>query len=307
MMLATPNVDLASLYLFVEVVELGSISRAAAASGVTQPSASARIRDFESRLGLRLLERSSTGARPTDAGRLVARWANDVVTAVAQLEAGAEALERTANDTLHIAASFTIAEFLLPSWLATLRSREPSVRAALQVKNSTDVEDLVDRGNVHLGFVEGPLVTRPLDSRVVARDELVIVAPSNHHWYQRACPLSAEDLVREPLVLREPGSGTREALTSALRVVGLGEPRIAMEAGSTISVLHAVIDGAGPTVISRLAVESDIAAGLLTKVRVIGLDLTRELRAVWREDRALSGPASMLLTMAAQAGSCRDA
>lgn len=290
--------DLASLDLLVDVVQLGSISSAAATAGISQPSASARLRKLERQLGVTLLDRSPGGSQPTDTGRLVAQWAAEIVAAADRLRAGVEALRPEIGQVLHLAASFTIAEVLLPTWLATLRSTHPTVRTALEVKNSTDVEDLVHRGIVQLGFIEGPTLPRPLRTAVITDDELVVVVPPHHPWVRRRQPLSAAELASEPLVVREPGSGTRESLLAALQTAGINDVQIAMEAGSTTSVLRAVTDGVGPTVISRLAVAAEIHSGQLHEIPVADLPLRRQLRAIWSHTRPLSPTAATLLRIA---------
>src|SRR5690606_16224886 len=147
----------------------------------------------------------------------------------------------------------TIAEMLMPSWLARLRAEHDDLSATLKITNSVTVEALVVGREVRLGFVEGPDIGPDVDHQVIADDELVVVVARSHRWSSRSEPLSPDELVREPLVLREHGSGTRHALERALARAGVGEPRIALELGSTASVLRAVADGAGPTVVSRLA------------------------------------------------------
>jgi len=118
--------ELASLDLFVSVVELGSVSRAAAAHGVAQPSASSRLKHLERQLGLTLLERSPSGSVPTDAGVVVAGWAEAILRSAHALKAGLSAFQAEQAGRLRIAASFTIAEYLLPQWLGRFaRVEEP--------------------------------------------------------------------------------------------------------------------------------------------------------------------------------------
>ena len=104
--------ELASLDMFVSVVELGSVSRAAAAHGVAQPSASSRLRHLERQLGMTLLERSPSGSVPTDAGVVVAGWAESILRAAHELKAGLVAFQAEQAGRLRVTASFTIAEYL---------------------------------------------------------------------------------------------------------------------------------------------------------------------------------------------------
>ena len=115
---------------------------------------------------------------------------------------------------------------------------------------------------------------------MVAHDELVAVVAPSHPWAQRRS-VPVEALAATPLVMREAGSGTREAFEAALRTLGLGAPTAVLELGSTSAVRAAVVHGNAPTVISRLAVAAELDVGQLTEIDVPDLVIGRELRAVW--------------------------
>ena len=166
--------DLESLRLLVDVDRLGSLGQAARAGGIAQPSASKRISLLERRLGLPLLERTPRGSTLTPQGAMVSAWATQVLSAAEELMRGVEAVRHGRAAHLHIAASMTVAEYLLPRWLGELQSRESEVQVGLDVQNSAEVAKLVG-GGVELGFVEGPSVPAGLASRVVATDRLVVV------------------------------------------------------------------------------------------------------------------------------------
>jgi DNA-binding transcriptional LysR family regulator len=177
----------------------------------------------------------------------------------------------------------------MPGWLvsfqsASVRNAAGSPRVVLTAANSDHVIDDVRGGRADLGFVEGPNLPRGIRSRVVARDELCLVVAPEHPWARRARPVGAPELLRTALVTREPGSGTRDALTVALRDalgddVTPAEPVLELSTASAIRA--AVLAGAGPAVLSRLAVVDDIISQRLCEVRVAGVDLHRDLRAIW--------------------------
>ncbi len=290
--------DLVSLEVFLSVVRLGSVSRAAAAHGMAQPSASQRVRQLERQLGVQLLARSPAGSVATDAGGLLAEWAEVVVTAAAELVAGMDALRGGTGGRLAVAASMTVAECLLPAWLDGLHRAEPAARVELEVTNSAAVLERVATGRTDLGFIESPGGTAGLSSRVVGRDELVVVVGIGHRWARRRRPVAAAALAATPLVVRERGSGTREALDAAFAAVGLSAVDPALELGSTTAVKAATAAGRDAAVVSRLAVQADVAAGRLSLVSVDGLDLSRRLRAVWRPGPALPALAAALLRRA---------
>src|SRR5699024_2043268 len=165
------DVNMEELRLLVAVADRGSISAAARLRRMSQPSASARIGRLERSLGLELLDRRSRGAELTDHGRAVTSWARSVLGAADALLTGAEAL-RT-DQPVRVAASQTIAEFLMPAWLAQVRQRsgEP---VHLRVANSAAVVAAVRDRSAALGFIEGPSAPADLTWTTVRTDRLVL-------------------------------------------------------------------------------------------------------------------------------------
>ncbi|MCL4119024.1 UNVERIFIED_CONTAM: hypothetical protein GTU68_035327 [Idotea baltica] len=286
--------EIASLDLFVSVVELGSVSRAAAAHGVAQPSASSRLRHLERQLGMVLLERSPSGSVPTDAGVVVAGWAEAILRSAHELKAGLQAFQAEQSGRLRIAASFTIAEYLLPQWLGRFARAHPGDSVALEVANSTSVIQRLHDGSADLGFIETTSPLTDLDEQLVGTDELIAVVGPTHPWAKRRT-VPVEALAATPLVTREAGSGTREALEAALADLDLGPPTAILELGSTSAVRSAVLDGNSPTVISRLAVAAEVETGALVEIEVKDLAISRSLRAVWPRRNPLPTLAAQLL------------
>ncbi|WP_107095071.1 LysR family transcriptional regulator [Streptomyces chattanoogensis] len=286
--------DLAALELLLAVARLGSLGRAARARGITQPAASSRIRSMERQLGVALVERSPRGSRLTDAGVLVTDWARRVVEAAEAFDAGAQALRGRRDSRLRVAASMTIAEYLLPGWLVALRARRPGTAVSLLAGNSRAVAERLLAGEADLGFVEGLEVPAGLDGTVIGHDRLIVVAAPSHRWARRRRELAPAELAAAPLILRERGSGTRQVLDAALaRHGGLADPLL--ELASTTAVKAAVVSEAAPSVVSELAVREELTARRLVEIPVRDLRLGRDLRAVWPAGQRPAGPARELL------------
>ena len=290
--------DLTSIDLLLSVAELGSIGRAGRAHGMSQPAASSRIRALERRVGAPLLRRGARGTVLTEFGELVASWAAPVVRSAEDLATAIATLHAERVGHLQIAASQTVAEYLLPRWLVTLQPTAPHLVPTLSSGNSAVVADKVLAGDADVGFIESPAVPSSLDHRTVATDELVLVVAPGHEWI--STPPSATDIVATALVTRETGSGTRSAYENAVAAAGLGQPAAALlEVSSTTAIKSAVGAGIGGAVLSSLAVASELAAGTLMRIPIPGLTLRRELRAIWPSGRVPTGPAADLLTVAA--------
>jgi len=288
-----------ALELLVSVGKLGSITAAAEAQGVSQPAASMRLSALERVLRIQLLERAPTGARLTPAGMATAEWAAAVLADMHALLVGTAALRARQGSHLQVAASLTVAEYLIPRWLGLLAAELPRTMVSLEMGNTAHVADAVSRGDAELGFIEGPRPPGRLRSKELLADRLVIVVAKDHPWSRRRRPVTARELAATPLVLREPGSGTREVLTEALDAHGL-DAIAAMELGSTTAIKAAAAAGAGPAVLSALAVRSELQTGHLVAVACPDLPLDRSIRAIWAALRAPSPAAARLLAIAAR-------
>jgi DNA-binding transcriptional LysR family regulator len=292
--------DLMPFDLLLSVARLGSLGLAAGEHGISQPAASTRVRRLERQLGVPLIERSPRGSRLTPDGKLVAEWAKAAVDAAAALDAGVASLRARSDAMLRVAASMTIAEYLLPGWLTALRARDPRTAVALTAGNSAEVASAVLDGHADIGFTESPGLPPGLASRHVGTDRLTVVVPPGHRWARRRSGITAAELAAMPMVAREQGSGTRAHLEEALHgQAGVTLVPPVAELSSTTAIKSAVAAGVGPAVLSTLAVAPEVAAGTLRMVKVTDLDLARRLLAVWAEGRQLAGPAADLRAIAA--------
>ncbi len=272
--------DLISIRLLLAVEAHGSISLAAAALHMAQPSASARLRRFEAIVGTALLDRRSKGSRLTPAGRLVAGWAGEVVSSLEAMSAAIGSLSHGRANPLLVAASLTIAEHLLPTWLAALSERLPEADVYSFVGNSAAVCARVASGEAALGFIESPDAPASLTARTFASDEVVAVAGRSHPWSESGSPVFATDLLAAPLVVREPGSGTRAAAETVLG--DLSRQSTLIEVPSSVAARAALAMGRAVAILSVLSVEDDIRAQRLVQIPVQGFPVVRALRTVWR-------------------------
>ncbi len=321
--LPEPVPDPVTLDLFVSTVRLGSLNKAADLHGISQPSATARIRKLEHQLGMTLLDRSSTGSTPTVHGSLVAEWATGVRDALARLIEGSRALRTGGPDPLRLVASYTTAEYLVPGWLDRLRRLRADARVELEVANSSHVIEALVDGRAHLAFVETPMDLGGLTSAVVGHDELVLVTSpagvlsdgasdgasaggsgggSGGGSVCDGVTLGPDDIASLPLVLREPGSGTRETFDRAMAAAGAPPIEPVLQLGSTSAIKGALSAGVGVAALSELAVSEELRMGSLVSLQVRGLHLGRELRAAWLGERPSHELAAMLLDIALAGG-----
>lgn len=290
--------DLDVLQLLVGVAELGSVGSAAARVGVSQPSASTSISRCERRLGFKLLDRSTRGSTLTTDGALYVDWARDLLSAADRMMLATAALQSAKSAHLRVAASMTIAEYLMPKWLGAFRRERPSVVVKLAVLNSDQVVEEVRAARHDLGFIETTQAVRDLRTAGLRRDELFVVVTPGNPWTRRRKPVSAVELAATPLVHREEGSGTRRTFLDACRAAGLDTVEPAQSLASNTAVRVAAMAGTAPAVLSQLAVRDAVASGDLVVVPVEGIDLHRPIRAVWTGHSRPLGPAADFLALA---------
>ena len=291
--------DLVALELFVEAADSGSLSAAARRRRISQPSASESLRRLERRLGVTLLVRGPRGSQPTAEGERLVAKARDVLAALARFTAEAEAVRAGVGSHLRVAASYTNAEYVLPAHIVEFGRQHPDIAVRLTVANSDEVTTMLRAGQVDVGFIEGPVDLTGLRARRVGRDELAVVVAPRHRW-ARIGGLTAEVLAAAPLLLRERESGTRRTYEAAVARAGhpAAEPYGVMT--STEALKAAVRAGLGATVVSRLTVQDELARGSLVEVPVTGLNLARDLRAVWPAGRRNAGVAELVRAVAAE-------
>jgi DNA-binding transcriptional LysR family regulator len=268
--------NLNSLRLFEAVARTGSFTRAADDVHVSQPAISKAVREIERSLGVALFERSARGARLTQAGEILAEQARTLFGLARAAEEEMRAFAGLGRGTLRIGASTTIATYLLPPLLGRFTQQYPGIDLCLVSANTLDIVRQLVAYELDVALVEGP-VSRP-GVRVTRwrEDELVLIAPAEHPLTRLGRAARWSEVAREPLLVREPGSGTGEVVATALAARRL-MPSRTRELGSTEAIKQAVAAGLGLAFVSHAAAEDQLALGKLAVVRVAGLEIRRHL------------------------------
>jgi DNA-binding transcriptional LysR family regulator len=191
--------------------------------------------------------------------------------------------------TLTAGASTIPGEYVLPPLIGAFREKFPRVSIALQISDTRGIVEAVLEGRVELGMVGARPDQRALQAVELMPDELVVVVPPGHAWVGRKV-VTVEDLRTEPLIVREPGSGSRDAVEGALEAAGLRPDglRVVAEIGSTSAIKQAVKAGVGVSIMSRRAVEDESRSGLLGYVKIKDLPVTRHFYVVTHASRSRS-------------------
>lgn len=273
------------LRILATVASAGGITRAAETLNLTQPSVSIQLRQLADTVGEPLLEIQGRRAVLTDAGHEAVLTARRVETELSELRSRLAARRGIEEGRLNVAVVST-AEYFMPRVLGEFQRAHPGVDISLQVLNRADV---IRRAAEQLD--DAYLMTRPPDdeslrAEPVGRNPLVVIAAANHPWAERK-RIANKELVRQPFVVREVGSGTRLWTDDWFRARGI-VTRARLELGSNEAVKQAVRGGFGLAVLSAHAVLLEWEQGLLTPLRVDGFPLPSRWHLVTRVGRALS-------------------
>lgn len=281
--------NLRQLEVFIAVVETGSFSRGAEAASLTQSTVSQHIAALEGEVGLRLLDRTGQGALLTGAGELFLRHARQVLSECDTLRQAMNGFRGLQQVELTVSASNIPANYLVPAILPRLADEHPGITLTLQTGDSRAMLDLLLANNVELAVVGSHSNERELEFTPLAKDLLVLAVSTLHPWSRRTT-ISIDDLMERPMVVRESGSGSDQALRQALRQAGFDPARlqIAVRLGSNEAVRQAVIGGFGAAFLSEISIRQELQRGVLVKVSVSGFSVLRQFWLVTRSRRTAS-------------------
>ncbi len=267
---------------------------------VSQPSVTSHVKALEQELGTRLFERTAAGVRLTPAGDRLLRYAgqvchlaNEAVTDIARLN-GEE------RGRLALGASTTIAQYLLPRLLAQFVQLHPRIELSVVSANTAKIAARVLERESDLGLIEGPPGATELKIEKFVDDRIVVIVPENHPFLQaQNGPPRIAELAAEPLLMREPGSGTRRVVEEALRNRGVHQRdlRIMMELDSTEAIKSGVEAGLGVGFVSRWALRN-WGPPSVRAVRVAGLSIKRSFQFIYPHGPEPEGAAGLFLRVA---------
>ena len=283
--------SLMQLEIFCTVFKERSFSRAADALGLSQPTISIRIKEFEEELGTPLFNRLGREIEPTDAGKFLYEQALPLLAQRRKVTERMASFLNRVEGPLIVGTSSAAGEHLLPGIMMAFQLEHPSVQAKLRFFNdSTKTLEELRNGNIEIGLI---LTTRDRDGVVAepfGSDELVLITPATAAWKHRsAIPLN--DLRGLPLIVSGPGSATRASLEQALakKKTRLADLRIVAELGRTGAIKEAVRQGYGVAFVYKRAVTSDLEAGTLHTALVPELGtITLSFNIVYERRRELS-------------------
>jgi molybdate transport repressor ModE-like protein len=260
--------DSTRLRLLVELERHGSVSAAAKAVGIAQPTASEHLRLLETAAGQRLVERNGRGSRLTEAGRLLAGRAREALSALAAGEEELGALAGLEAGTIHIGASTTPGVYLLPDTLGCFRRDHPNVAVEVEIASTGEMIQRLLAGRVQLALVGETHVDDRIELTPFLSDEIVGIAKPGTLPIRNG-RLEPADLAEQTMLVREASSSTRQIAEPVLAELG-ARPAQVWELDSSEAIKRAAREGLGIAFLSRYAVAEELERGELTSFRLAG-------------------------------------
>lgn len=255
-----------ALLVFITAVERGNFTRTAEELHMTQPAVSQYIQSLERSMGTRLLDRTNKYVKLTKAGQIVYEYALQMKGLYFKMHSLVDDLMHNAGGELSIGASYTYGEYILPHVIARMRSEYPLIKPRISIGNTKEIAEAVLNHRLDIGIIEGELSHEKLTVQPFAEDLMYIIVPGDHRLCKQS-KVSARDIAHEPWILREPGSGTREAADKMFSSLGF-HPQEMVEFGSTQIIKESVEAGLGVTLLSEWVVRKELSLGSLAMLRL---------------------------------------
>jgi DNA-binding transcriptional LysR family regulator len=285
------------LRVFCTVAETRSFSKASEIIHLTQPAVSLQIQALEETYETKLFDRSSSSVVLTPSGEVLYKYAKEILGLYAQADKDIGEITGLVKGSIAVGASTTIGSYVMPGVIAEFKKKNPKIRIHVRVANTKRIVELLSAGNLDLGLVEGETTKFKIIKEKLITDELVLIVPVDHPWAKRK-DVSMLDIMKEPFIFREEGSGTREVIEKYLakRGITIQSMVITTILGSTEAIKEAVENGTGISIVSKWAVRRDLRYGALKVVKFKEGKMLRDFMLVFNKNTITSYAVEEFLT-----------
>jgi len=278
------------------VAEKGSFSVAAQALHMTQPAVTMQVQALEDFFGTKLFVRSSRKVELTQSGIALLPYAQESLQLMQRAVTGMTSHMENMKGQLSFGASLTIGEYVLPRFLGLFSKQHQEITIQLKVMNTTQLVDELLNHQLGFALVEAPVYHPDIVAEPVLHDELVLVFPPNHP-FASASTIMLDDVLKQPFILREKGSGTRQVIEQKLQQLAIDTARmnVKMELASTGAIKSAVQVGLGVSIISKSSIDHELKLGLLATSEIKNCHISRHFYSAVHRSTLLPVPAQTFL------------
>ncbi|MHB9002440.1 MAG: selenium metabolism-associated LysR family transcriptional regulator [Coriobacteriia bacterium] len=273
--------NIAQVRTFLAVVEHGSFSAAAKAMSLSQPAVTMQLQSLEADVGATLLDRKYRKVELTEAGLALLPFARKMIEDVEAARQEIARLSESVTGRLRLAASTTPGQYVLPGLLGSFLADHGRVTISLRVMDTSQVVEAVESGEADLGVTGAEIRGAKVAHERLGMDELVLICPPAHRFAAQA-PASLSEVVSEPFVMREEGSGTRLVMESELALAGIepGDIHVITELGTGEAIVNAVEGGLGVAVVSSWVAAKALQLGTVSRIDVAPFPVSRPFYVV---------------------------
>ncbi|HDP69699.1 MAG TPA: LysR family transcriptional regulator [Actinobacteria bacterium] len=274
---------------FITIVNRGSFSETAKLMDVSQPAISFQIQTMEKEYGQKLLDRSGTKVKATEAGKIFYRFAKNMIRNDELLRESLDKLENVVRGRLLLGASTTPGEYVIPKMLGQFKKKFPDVEPQLIIADTDIILEKLENHDIDIAFVGRKISNDKLESNKFASDELVVIVHPNNQLTKRKT-VSLKEIVSSPLILREKGSATRKTFEDMIKNEGFSEKdlNVVMELGSIQAILAAVEADLGISIVSKWSAERDLSLGVIKTILVANTKLARDIHLIYDKNRIIT-------------------
>lgn len=276
--------NLHHLAIFQAVANAGNVTRAANQLMISQPAVSKQMKLLEQSLGTTLLQRSRRGVQLTEAGKILAGYANQIQSLSSEAESAIDQMQSLRRGKLTVAASPTIGTYLLPRVLVRFRLKYPGIQLKVEIEQAALLFDrIASESLIDVALTELEPPNDQLEFQTFMRDQFIAIVPFRHPL-SRKKSVSWAEFVKAGLILRDSTAPGGSFVEQSLRQERLYfKPFLRLS--TTEAIKEAVAAGLGVGIVSGLAAKSDLALKRLSAVSVKGLNIRRPLYQVLRPNR----------------------
>lgn len=289
-------IEMRQIQVFLAVSELLNFSRAAEKIHLTQPTVSGHLKTLEQYLKVQLFERGGKEVRLTPAGEIFHPFAQRIFSLQERARSEMSLYAGAERGSLEIGGSNTPGQYILPQTIGLFTAQHSQVKITLKIGDSNTIIGQVAGGKLELGLVGTPAPEADFISKKCLGDELILVAnPKTAKKF--LAPIKLNDLKKIPFIIREKGSGTRQAMQLALQKRGLerlDKLNLMAEMGSAEAIRQALKSNLGAAIVSSLSVAEDLENGKLVKITLPDEPIRRHFYLIHNRDRRLSPLAEAL-------------
>ncbi len=272
------------LKVFYTVAQTLNFNRAAEQLNISQPAVTKHIKELEQLYNTTLFDRAKKRIVLTRSGEVLFQHAHLIFEQYQKLDFDLNLLQNKTEGVLHIGASTTIAQYVIPAYLAHFHKRFPQIKIELTMANSLVIEQMLVDKKIELGLVEGTTHNSDLKYSPFVKDEIVLATrPANNLLKKRTITL--KELSKLPLLTREAGSGTSDIINGYLQKAGIRiqDLNIHMQLGSTESIKNYLFCSDTFAFLSIYSVQQDLTDDRLSIIDIDGFEMTRTFSFVFRQ------------------------